>query len=77
MHPQDHQDGAGEQPVPHYLSQSDIAGAAGVSTAAVSQAITRGLLTPDARIGKTPGFKADNATVVKYIARDRRRPSIK
>lgn len=59
--------------VPRYLSQADIARAAGVATAAVSQAITRGLLTPDARIGRAPGFKAENENVVKYIARDRRK----
>ena len=60
-------------PVPHYLSQADVARAAGVTPAAAGSALANGVLTPDARVGRAAGFKASNPTVIAYINRDRRK----
>ena len=63
-----------ELPVPRcYLSQSDIARAAGVTTGAAHLAIVRGVLTPDVRVGGAPGFSPNDPAVKAYIARERRK----
>ena len=62
-----------EQPVPHYLSQADVARAAGVSRPSARFALATGVLKPDASVGRSVGFKASNPTVIAYIARERRK----
>ena len=62
-----------EQPVPHYLSQSDVARAAGVTPAAAANALADGVLKRDLTVGRAAGFKASNPTVIAYINRDRRK----
>ena len=64
-------------PVPHYLSQSDVARAAGVTRSAAGCALADGVLRPDATFGRGAGFKASNPTVIAYINRDRRTSSKK
>ena len=77
MQPQDHQDGAGEQPVPRYLSQTEVARAAGVNPTSANAAIARGLITPVVQVGRSPGFDPNDPAVKAYIARKRNRPSVK
>ena len=62
-----------EQPVPHYLSQSDVARLAGVGRASARFALANGVLKPDASIGRSAGFKASNPSVIAYINRERRK----
>lgn len=54
-----------------FLTQSDVARAAGVDRAAARHALRSGLLKADAYAGRAAIFRPDNPTVVAYTTRKR------
>jgi hypothetical protein len=58
--------------IERFLTQSDVARAAGVDRTATRDALQRGLLKADAYAGRAAIFRPDNPTVVAYINRPRK-----